>query len=302
MKQSGQHTFKNYLLSRGQSQKSIISYQNQLCYYLNWCEDQRIEAEGSSYNDLMAYVQYLQTKEIKAKTIQLYLQGLSHYFDWQLQLEKREDNPTKNINIKGVQRKRLYDILNRQELEQLYHQFKLPTEKTPQFEVRILTAKRDRCILGLMVWQGLDTNDLEKLQIKDLKLREGIVFVKGSRRTNERSLKLEATQILDLMEYSLTIREAILGGRTSELLFVSIGKTHQFKGSMQRLMKKLRTQFPRIKNIFQIRASVITYWLKKSNLREVQYKAGHRFVGSTEAFLVNDLDELQEDILKYHPF
>jgi integrase/recombinase XerD len=29
--------------------------------------------------------------------------------------------------------------------------------------------------------------------------------------------------------------------------------------------------------------------------------AGHRYVSSTEAYLVNDMDDLQEDINKYHP-
>ena len=29
--------------------------------------------------------------------------------------------------------------------------------------------------------------------------------------------------------------------------------------------------------------------------------AGHRFVSSTEAYLVNDIDDLKEDIAKFHP-
>jgi len=66
-------------------------------------------------------------------------------------------------------------------------------------------------------------------------------------------------------------------------------------------MRKLKKQFPRIKSSYQIRASVITDWLKKHNLRKVQYMTGHRYISSTEAFLVNDLDELKEDVLKYHP-
>ncbi len=51
----------------------------------------------------------------------------------------------------------------------------------------------------------------------------------------------------------------------------------------------------------QLRTSVITHWLKNYNLREVQYMAGHRYVSSTEAYQINDLDDLIEDIGKYHP-
>ena len=50
-----------------------------------------------------------------------------------------------------------------------------------------------------------------------------------------------------------------------------------------------------------IRTSVITHWLKIHNLRQTQYMAGHRFVSSTEAYLINDLDDLQEEIARFHP-
>jgi integrase/recombinase XerD len=56
-----------------------------------------------------------------------------------------------------------------------------------------------------------------------------------------------------------------------------------------------------VKNAQQIRASVITKWLKSHNLREVQYLAGHRYISSTESYLQNDMEELIEEINQYHP-
>jgi len=66
-------------------------------------------------------------------------------------------------------------------------------------------------------------------------------------------------------------------------------------------MKQLRLQNKQVKSVKQIRASVITNWLKNYNLREAQYFAGHRYVSSTENYLINNLEDLQEDINKYHP-
>jgi integrase/recombinase XerD len=57
----------------------------------------------------------------------------------------------------------------------------------------------------------------------------------------------------------------------------------------------------KIKNLNQIRASVITKWLKIYNLREVQYRAGHKYISSTESYLQNDMEGLQEEINMYHP-
>jgi len=46
---------------------------------------------------------------------------------------------------------------------------------------------------------------------------------------------------------------------------------------------------------------MITHWLKIYNLRQAEHLCGHRFVSSTEGYLVNDLDDLSEEIEKYHP-
>ena len=39
-------------------------------------------------------------------------------------------------------------------------------------------------------------------------------------------------------------------------------------------------------------------WLKTENLRIVQYKAGHKHIGSTERFKSGDVEELKREVLK----
>jgi site-specific recombinase XerD len=246
---------------------------------------------------------------VKQRTVQVYIGSLKHYFTWLIKREVREENPTRNIDIKGIQRKYLYDIIKKQELETLYENFEIPNENDPDknqnwFKASLLASKRNKVMLGLMIWQGLGTGELGKLQTKDLKLREGKIYIAGSRRSNERELKLEAHQVLDLMEYTLQIRKELLEihGQETEQLFISNGTgANKLNNAMSYLIKKLNGQNPRITSTKQIRASIITHWLKNHNLREVQYMAGHRYVSSTESYLINDLDDLQEDISKFHP-
>jgi site-specific recombinase XerD len=54
-------------------------------------------------------------------------------------------------------------------------------------------------------------------------------------------------------------------------------------------------------SVKQIQASVITYWLKEYNLRQVQYFAGHKYVSSAERYQLNHLDNLQKRLEKLHP-
>lgn len=302
------NTFIKYLESKGLANNTVESIYGDVTPYLNWCEEENIEAEQSTYTEVLSYIKHIQKRGIKQRTVQVYTGSLKHYFSWLIKREIREDNPIRSINIKGVKRQYLYDILKKQELETLYENFELTEENNKNknqnwYKVSVLTSRRNKVILGLMIWQGLGTRELANLEVKDLKLREGTIYIQGSRRSNERELKLEAHQILDIMEYQLKTRVEILAisKQETEQLFVGVNGGNNFSNIITKLLQKLQQQNNRIENVKQIRASVITHWLKNYNLREVQYRAGHRYVSSTEAYLVNDLEGLQEDIAKYHP-
>lgn len=304
------NTFIKYLESKGLANNTVESIYGDVIPFINWCEEENIEAEQSSYTEILAYIKHIQKRGIKQRTVQIYTGSLKHYFSWLIKREIREDNPIRSINIKGIQRKYLYDILKKQELETLYENIEMPQENSKfknqnWYKKSLLTSRRNKVILGLMIWQALGARELANLAVKDIKLREGTIHIQGSRRSNERVLKLEAHQILDLMEYTLQIRQEIIklkkDNNQSETLFVSVGESGEFKSIIYKLMKKLNKQNSKVTSVKQIRASVITHWLKHYNLRQVQYMAGHRYVSSTEAYLINDLEGLQEDIAKFHP-
>jgi integrase/recombinase XerD len=83
------------------------------------------------------------------------------------------------------------------------------------------------------------------------------------------------------------------------LLFASPAPT-LIRG-MPRIKKLVNRYEPRLKNIAQIRASVITHPLNHYNLREVQYVTGHKHISSTERYRTDNLEDLQKELEKYHP-
>jgi hypothetical protein len=64
---------------------------------------------------------------------------------------------------------------------------------------------------------------------------------------------------------------------------------------------KLKALNLKVTNLKQIRASVITLWVKKHDLRRTQIMAGHRFISSTESYQPTDMDSLEEQTMRYHP-
>lgn len=301
-------TYTHYLASKGQSTSSIQSNQKNLYHYLTWCEDEHLEPENATHNHLITYIRHLQKRSVKQITVQHHINSIKHYYNWHIEKETLHTNPCQNLQLKGIQRTQLYHLLKPQELEQLYENYTIPeaTTKTANqnwFKAQQLAAKRNKVMLGLLIWQGLNTTELFALSTQDLKLREGKLQVTGTRRSNPRTLKLESVQIMDLMEYTLQIRKELLAQtkKETEQLFISGGKGKQPKGIMQKLMQTLKKQNPKVDHANQIRTSVITHWLKQYNLRQVQYMAGHKYVSSTEAYQINDLEQLSEELEKYHP-
>ena len=68
------------------------------------------------------------------------------------------------------------------------------------------------------------------------------------------------------------------------------------------LIKQIKSIDGNFTGFHQVRASVITQWLKDFGLRKTQYLSGHYKVASTEKYQVNDLDDLTLNINNLHPF
>jgi integrase/recombinase XerD len=311
--------FNEWFFIKGHTTNTVKSTAKTITYFLEWITEQGIETEQVSYNDVLAYINFKKKKGNKQRTLQLITNGLNHFYNFLQSEHHVNENPVSNVQIKGIKRKVLHEILTPVELETLYKSF--PTEikiaagrTCPPQGNNELARKRNKIILGLIIYQGLRTEELAKLELQDLQLRAGKITIHKAKRTEERTLKLESHQIYDLMDYVHVIRKQILEAKkalhptyikqpitNNQQLFLSVGTSLNFSNVMQKLMVSVRVINSKIKDHQQIRTSVICNWLKVHNLRKTQYMAGHRYVSSTESYQVNNLEDLQEDVKKYHP-
>ena len=299
--------FNEYCIIKGYSSKSAERFIPVVNRFDQWKEEQNIETENITYNDVMAYVNHCRHKGHTASTIKGMVYCLKIYFRFLESEEILDDNPAGSIEIKGVRRRILYDIITSEELDSIYKSY--PTEITadckymPPQQRNELARKRNKVLLGLIIYQALRSGELENLTLHDIKLREGKIQIQRGRTTNQRTLKLEPGQVFELLDYINETRKSILSynPRESNKLFIGFGNQERFNNIVSGMMLQLRKQNPKLKNLKQVRASVITHWLKLYNLRKVQYLCGHRYISSTEKYLVNNLEDLQDDIKKYHP-
>lgn len=309
-------TFKNYLQSHGKSKSTVSHYNSYVLDFISFLDADNTEVENATAKEVLSYLNRLQKKGLENKTRNIRLNVIKQFFNWQIEQGQRVDNPISHLKIRGSKSQKLYPLLNPQELDDIYNTYEVATEEHPKancnwFTTYKLSKQRNKAILSLMVNQGLITPEVERLNLNDLKLKEGAIYIGGSRRSNERTLELKSRQIMELMEYQYTTRNELLNyqqGETKRLFLAvpSAGKTKASgNGNLQiwkGLSKELKNQQTKFINFKQVRTSVITHWLKQYNLRQVQYMAGHRYISSTESYLVNQTEDLKADIDAFHPF
>lgn len=287
--------FDYYLYGKRLSEASRKIIIKQVNAFWLWMEEQSIhDITEVSYNDIMAYMKHCSSSGNAQKTIALKLGFLHHYFVWLIKEDEIKENPVSNIRVRGIQRKHLHHYLKKEELDRLYHEYNMEGA----------AGMRNKVLLGVIVYQALRVEELTSLTLKSLQLKEGKVRIEGGRKINARTLSLEAHQVIDLLQYFSDTRKVILEqtGKETEQLFISSGSGDKLFNTLQYILAQLKKQNPEVKDWKQLRASVISYWIAVYGLRKAQYLAGHRFISSTEEYQQQDLDELQGDIDKYHPF
>ena len=308
-------TFKKYLEEKDLSKSTINYYQYYLMDFLAWLDMDNTEAENATAKEVTAYLNHLKKKGQDNKTRNIRLNVIKQFFNYQIQQGQRENNPVQHLKIRGAKRKKLYPILSIKELETLYYSYETPKEDDPRqnrnwYAKYKLTRQRNKVILGLMIWQGLVTAEVNRLKVIDLRLREGTIYIAGRRKSSERTLELKPQQIIELMEYQYTTRTELLKycKKENDSLFIgapSAGKNtatgNDTENAWKALSQEVKKICPRFINFKQVRTSVITHWLGQYNLRQVQYMAGHRYVSTTEGYQLNNMEDLQEEINKYHP-
>jgi integrase/recombinase XerD len=276
-------------------------------YFRQWAATENIiELEEISYPDAMMFMQWSSKHGASQKTVANYLNHIRKFYQFLISEGVVKENPVAHIKVQGIKRKVYYDTLNTEELKTLYSLYPtsivIQDKHMPPQSKNILSRKRNKVILSLIIYQGLRVEEVARINLQDLQLREGKITVHAQRRTAARTMKLESHQVYELMDYIHEIRKQFLEVHgKSDRLFLQWSKADNFYCVTQMMLVHLRKINSRIKNFDQIRASVITAWLKQYDLRKVQYLAGHKYVSSTEEYKANNIDELQDDVIKYHP-
>jgi integrase/recombinase XerD len=309
--------YNRFLTRKGFAIATIKQHEKNITLFLSWLSDRSISLNQCKYSDLVQFIDKSMDSNLillkKRRKINRILTSITYYFDCISVKTPSIVNPAKNIRIRNSNKRLVHDLLDYDVLLKLYKRY------NPNSPRNI----RNQVILSFLICQGLTVRELHNLNLEDIKLREGVVLIRGDnpkalrKGTTSRELPLDAVQVIDLLEYLKNIRPKILSGkylttsgrkpnrgrrlrRTNQLL-LSLNGSPLLKNSLHHLFLELKKFYPEVKSARQLRQSLIAHWLTKFNLRNVQYMVGHRYVSSTEWYKGSNVEELKREVNLFHP-
>ena len=288
--------FNNWLIERYYSEKCIKDFKKRIALFLAWLELQKLTLKTIDYKGLLNYIGHLQSQEKSKTSINTTLRAIEHYYTF-----LGVKNIALNVRLRGTYQEQIL-LLTQEELNQIYSNYQ-NTTKHGYFKYA------NKLILGLMIYQGLDKQDIMNLRLAGVDLEKGKLNVSGGvRRKNTRIVPLEAHQVIPLHNYITNFRGIDRNGKTSteeseKLFHPNVNKEQRIHDQLKALSKTIKEQNPtlNIKRLTQLKQSRIGIWIDLYGLRKAQYLAGYKDVGNIEKYRNKDMKNLRKQIEMFHP-
>ena len=279
-----------YRNKNGYSVKSVRVQNCHINHFKRWCMETGITPETITYGEVLRFIDSERQRGMMNQSITRKINSVRIYFDYLVSSGATGQNIIRRVKIRQSGKTVLPETLTTGQLENIYQNF----ANLPHWEHRTKTAKelhkRNTVVLGLLVYQGLTSDDTAKLETVHINLAEGKIYVPSGRKRNARTLKLQANQILSLKTY---IEECA----PHPYLF----PTRKHSDMISKIVAQAKKHNPEIIDSRHIRTSVIMNWLKSNRIRQVQYMAGHKSIRSTEQYRSQDLTDLSRQLELFHP-
>ena len=275
--------FKSYLINRGLSQTTADLHIRRVRAFLLYCKEHGQDPKTAGYERLLSFVSMLREKQLKPRSLQLYVSSVKLWYASLVKQKALSHHPCLSFKIGNIQKQLLYTLLDQTELDNLYKNYQSQSK---------IYGQGIRVLLGLLIFQRLGNQEIRHLLCEHIDLENGTVAVPAGKRSNFRILPLRAEQVPAL---KLQIESQEAKNESKLVVAKNLPSVYQL------LLKQLKKGNPKVEGVEQIKASVVVEWLKVHNLREVQYKCGHRYASSTERYLINDIEALQKEIASFHP-
>lgn len=287
-------TFLNYLsVERGLSRNTIISYQEDLNYYMDYLESRNINSLSRTTRDDISNFMFLQKdKGLSANSVARRLAAIKSFYRFLVKERILKSDPSSLIDSPKLWKK-IPDALSVNEITRLLD----------QPNIRKLQGIRDRAVLEALYATGMRVSEAANLKKDNLNLQVGFLRCIG-KGNKERVIPLGKKAIQSLQRYLVMGRPKLLKGRESEYLFLSRLGRRISRQSLWKIIRRYARQAGIKKPIRPhiLRHSFATHLLERgADLRSVQEMLGHSNISTTQIYTHINKDRLKTIHRMFHP-
>lgn len=280
-------------LEDGLARNTLESYHRDLAHFATWLDRRNGKRlhEGD-VADIQAYLAHLFDRKTRASSAARLLSTLRRFYRYCLRQGRIRADPTLNIDSPKLPRA-LPRSLTEEDVESLL--------AAPPVEQAL--GLRDKAMLETLYASGLRVSELVGLKLGQVSEDMGVVRVLG-KGSKERLVPLGEEAIEWIRRYLREARPGLLGGRSSDDLFVTARGAAMTRQMFWHLLKRhaLKAGLRKPISPHTLRHAFATHLLNHgADLRVVQLLLGHSDISTTQIYTHVARERLKQLHAKHHP-
>jgi integrase/recombinase XerD len=279
-------------LEHGLSHNSLAAYRTDLSLFAAWQEQRGGLLASASAADLQAYLAVF-SRSAKPSSQRRLLATWRRYYRHLLAQSRIREDPTLPLDP-PLAAERFPKTLSEAQVDAL---LAAPDPQTP-------LGLRDRAMLEILYACGLRVSELTGLRVFEVSLAEGVLRVLG-KGSKERLVPLGEEAADWITRYLAEARPALLGGRSSDALFVTRRAAPMTRQMFWHLIKRYGLvagiEAGRL-SPHTVRHAFATHLLNHgADLRVVQLLLGHSDISTTQVYTHVARERLKSLHARHHP-
>lgn len=267
------HQLKRYLTRLGYGEKTVEIVKRCCEEFIARLEIEQIESVSDiTSGDIIDHYNYLNERPnritkggLSSKYIDQHIYSLKLFFEWQQTIQSIEENPMSRLSFpKGESRP--MEILTQSEIETLYEVTETWKEKT---------------LLSLYYGCGLRRTEGERIELRDVHFRSGILYVRKGKGSKRRAVPM--SQNVSEPIYHYIYEERWNPNQLTALVINKKGGAMSGQ-AFSRVLKQLlsKTTIKKHITLHSLRHSIATHLLESGmKIEKVQDFLGHQHLEST---------------------